>query len=791
MNMQKLIKHFLAVVCAALCALETSGALSVSKGSNYSRSSGAKSMSGITWAGGNTYYLIADNNSNGEVGLYKATITTAANGLSVSSFSVGPRVELTMVTDLEAVAYDPASGNVWAADEAQKTIAEYDPTTGAVLRWLDVPAILKKNVGNFGFESLTISGDGLALWTANEEALTCDGPRSSYTQTTTVRLVKFTRTTVHDDWQLAAMYPYTTDKWTQPYSYGTAGRRGVSDLCALPDGSLIVLERELSSSVDGTDFWAGLGVKLYHTLYHVTAAALASAQDVKDCEALTNISFTAVSKTSLYNSNPSSDGTSWSNTEGICLGLRLSSGANQLLVVTDAGDGTTNEQIIPYTLSGISVRTLSFSAPSNVVSSIEGSYYRFVDGTNVLVALSGITESKAYTNNGEVCTMAEWTLPNHTPSSGAGPSASFMVAADDTFTWNVSNITAVTEIGSHDSFEGFAVGTFAHAITSWSGNGVVEALTYVPSIPPGYPLPRENHTKVLNVEDPSVRTLPDNISGNRHIDFMVEVRRSQIPITDVAASTRVGVHIDNDGCFRLWHLKNVAGAWTTDWTRVSEKVYADGDWVRVGLDLEDYGGIGFCRIKLDGSLCPTAVGFRSPSDPTPYGAWHRIASGTASEMSEIEFSGTRVDDLLITTDAFIAEHTGPTSTNGIDFAWFDAAGLPRDPNAAAPNLPGKTAQYLHDSGVDPYSDKPLSITHMELGTDGKVRMEFNAYKGDNPAAYYRVLSSTNLNEWTPRGSSAGVFNGNFSTWSSTWEGDAENPALLKEFFKIEAEPTGD
>jgi len=51
-----------------------------------------------------------------------------------------------------------------------------------------------------------------------------------------------------------------------------------------------------------------------------------------------------------------------------------------------------------------------------------------------------------------------------------------------------------------------------------------------------------------------------------------------------------------------------------------------------------------------------------------------------------------------------------------------------------------------------------------------VRMEFNAYKGDTPAAYYRVLHST---------------------WSSTWEGDAASPILLKEFFKIEAVPTSD
>ena len=50
---------------------------------------------------------------------------------------------------------------------------------------------MKKINGNYGFESLTISGDGLTLWTANEEALTVDGDRSSYSDGTIVRLVKY------------------------------------------------------------------------------------------------------------------------------------------------------------------------------------------------------------------------------------------------------------------------------------------------------------------------------------------------------------------------------------------------------------------------------------------------------------------------------------------------------------------------------------------------------------------------------------------------------------------------
>ena len=104
------------------------------------------------------------------------------------------------------------------------------------------------------------------MWTANEEALTCDGPISAYGQTTTVRLCKFTRTTVHDAWTPAGQFPYTTEPWERQYNYSSKARHGVADLCALPDGSLLVLERDLSfssTSEIGIAFggsWLGWGI---------------------------------------------------------------------------------------------------------------------------------------------------------------------------------------------------------------------------------------------------------------------------------------------------------------------------------------------------------------------------------------------------------------------------------------------------------------------------------------------------------------------------------------------------
>ena len=53
----------------------------------------------------------------------------------MSSFQIATTnnaVKPSGMSDIEGVAYDPSTGNVWIADESKKTIKEYNPTTGAV-----------------------------------------------------------------------------------------------------------------------------------------------------------------------------------------------------------------------------------------------------------------------------------------------------------------------------------------------------------------------------------------------------------------------------------------------------------------------------------------------------------------------------------------------------------------------------------------------------------------------------------------------------------------------------------
>ena len=151
-------------------------------GTPFRRSLLPASLSGISWAGNNAYYAVSDDVFTGEVGLYPMTIELATNGLSVISCSIPSptnRISLAKAYDLEDVAFDAVNGTVWVADETRGTVKEYRVADGTVVRTLSLPDELKKARSNLGIESLTLSPDGKTLWTCTEEALACDGSRSS------------------------------------------------------------------------------------------------------------------------------------------------------------------------------------------------------------------------------------------------------------------------------------------------------------------------------------------------------------------------------------------------------------------------------------------------------------------------------------------------------------------------------------------------------------------------------------------------------------------------------------
>ena len=329
-----------ACVCAAGAAF---GALKLEKTDSFTTP--YEGLSGITYCGGDDYYIVQDHDENNRPHILPVTIKINRSGTSIGKLeSVNPVQfgagwPLTGTGDAEGIAYDPCSLGVWVSDEGTSpNIRDFRPTYAAASlapqRAVTIPAVFKNCRGNLQFEALTISGDGLTMWTANEEALTVDDEVSSDSHGTLVRLAKFKRTNVRDNWTASVQYAYRCRDTASDVS--GINQCGLCGLCALPDGSLLMLEREVSTGTAGRC-----------EIYHLTAAAFSKATDISSIGSLLNTTqkVTELDKgESLYTQKGGVF--NYSNMpcfEGICLGPRLDDGSLSILLVSD---GQTRKKVI-------------------------------------------------------------------------------------------------------------------------------------------------------------------------------------------------------------------------------------------------------------------------------------------------------------------------------------------------------------------------------------------------------------------------------------------------------------
>ena len=346
-----------------------------------------------------------------------------------------------------------------------------------------------------------------------------------------------------------------------------------------------------------------------------------------------------------------------------------------------------------------------------------------------------------------------------------------------------------------DTFEEVAAGTAAEGLAGWRGEEcAVEEMTYDPPLPPGMVLKDMPHTKVLSADDDvgAVRTVQKPMDDGAKMEAMIRVRRAWQALETPDDDVQVEIAVDREGRPCLWHLYEENGVWTRGWTVLSGKPYANGDWMRVGFEFDYAGnseGDAFVRVRIDGSYRPTARGVRSPTDTRAYGAWHYLAknrrTGGVSHPTEFGFSGTKVDDFAVSRADTVSDHAGATSAGGIDFAWFDRLGFPRDPAFPAPFIGGYALRDVYAAGVDPYGDRPLQMTDIFLGAERRLQLEFNGYRGDRPTAY-RLLRSETPDFADFSVLTDGVFEGDSASGTTIWTGT--DPATAPAgFYKVEAQ----
>lgn len=308
-------------------------------------------LSGITFLGsdpatGVARFAAVMDNSN-KVVIIRVTFTSAG---SISGVQVERGLSLSLTRDFEGISVT-ARGTLLVAEEDTPAIHEFSIANGSLVRTITPPTIFTQRRGNYGFESLTSAAPlggpsaGAFAWTANEEALTPDGPLSSQSQGTVVRLVRVPATPTFAAMSPVSTWPqfaYRTQAWHG--SSITGARSGVSELVLLPDATLLALERSFAFNLAGF-----FQCRIYEVNF-------AGATDVRSfTSGLAGQTFTPVSKRLLWS------GSNVNNMEGLALGpcldrVRGGGGASDsyvLLGIVDDADPISMNTLAAFVVSGV------------------------------------------------------------------------------------------------------------------------------------------------------------------------------------------------------------------------------------------------------------------------------------------------------------------------------------------------------------------------------------------------------------------------------------------------------
>ena len=261
-------------------------------------------LSGITWMGGDLFAAVSDKRN--VIQLIRLQIDHETGGIIAGEFGDVSNVP-SAAADFEGIAWVAAEKAFYLSAETGNAVLRYVPESASV-RTLPVPAVFSKARRNLSLESLTWDPTTREFWIANEEALTPDGPVSSREAGSVVRLQKLDRKA-----RPLAQYAWRTEPAS--FRYGNAGS-GVSDLCVLPTGQLIVLERGFAE--------AGLHLRLF-------LADVSKATNTARLPALADANIQVASKTLLFEKT-----TGFTNFEGLTLGPELADGWRSLIVIADS-----------------------------------------------------------------------------------------------------------------------------------------------------------------------------------------------------------------------------------------------------------------------------------------------------------------------------------------------------------------------------------------------------------------------------------------------------------------------
>jgi len=281
-------------------------------------------LSGLSYAGDNLWWACLDNSNK----LIELRITLGAMG-DIAAATITRGLSLGTSADAEDLAV--SDGHAWIADESP-ALRRAVLASAAIDQNLALPPPFTSVRPNFGLESLTRAADGVH-WTANEEALSVDGPLSTPQAGTLVRLLRLAPSgeSLTPTRQLA----YETAPIHGPTT--AQARSGLCALVALPSGRMLSLERSFA-----LNFASLFQSRIYEL-------DLAGAGDVGHLASLVTPTpippIVPVGKRLLHRAFHA-------NMEGLALGPPLANGGHALLGIVDDGDPLSTNQLVAFRLAG-------------------------------------------------------------------------------------------------------------------------------------------------------------------------------------------------------------------------------------------------------------------------------------------------------------------------------------------------------------------------------------------------------------------------------------------------------
>ena len=203
----------------------------------------AGNYSGITALGNNRYAVVSDKSET--EGFFILHIETdSVKGCITSLENEGFQSSGLTNRDIEGICYRPTTNTVFISGEKDNEVYEYTLDGKRTGQRLEMPDIFKKAGHNYGLESLTYDRKRHLFYTTSERVLKGDS---------LLRIQSFS-----DNLKPGFCYYYKPDEpISKKHFYG------VSELCALEDGRLLVLERQIH--VPKLKLGASTIIRIYET----------------------------------------------------------------------------------------------------------------------------------------------------------------------------------------------------------------------------------------------------------------------------------------------------------------------------------------------------------------------------------------------------------------------------------------------------------------------------------------------------------------------------------------------